>query len=106
MHREEICPLRDTVGEAVTPMRPRAWQEEKDKRKCLQLSLVAPASLLLLYFVDNSVIYFFACIPFYSLSELDTVYKDRWIIARWKKNSPKIKTKQRSKNRKYGWNQV
>ena len=76
MHREEVCSLRDTVGEAVTPMRPRPWQKE-DKRKCLQLSLVAPALLPHLYFVDNSMIYFFACIPLYFLHELDTVFKDR-----------------------------
>lgn len=70
------------MSEAATPLMPRPWQEEKGKSHCLQLSLVAPGSLLLLYLFDNPVVNLFACIPLCSSGELDAVYKNSWIMAR------------------------
>lgn len=59
------------------------------KSQCLQLSLIASGSLLLWYWVDNPVVYLFACIPLCSLSGLDAVHKDSWIMAWWHKNDKK-----------------
>lgn len=103
--REKICSLSDTRGEAAPSMRPRLWQEDEDRKGSVSNFLfVAPVSLLCLYFVDDSVIYFSACIPLYSLNGLNAVYIYSLVIARWCKKL--LKMRQRSKNRRDEWNQV